>query len=51
VRRRLIPPKHLNHDAIEDADRRHKIKTNRPLDGMFSGYYAGTGFTNPCRST
>lgn len=23
VRRIMIPPEHLNHDTIEDADRRH----------------------------
>ncbi len=27
VRRRMIMPKHLNHDAIKDADRRHKSKS------------------------
>ena len=26
VRRIMIPPEHLNHDTIEDADRRHRLR-------------------------
>src|SRR5215472_8873292 len=41
VRRAMIPSKHLNHNAIENADGRHKgSKTKR----VFSEYYARSGF-------
>src|SRR5262245_44245646 len=43
VRRAMIPSKHLNHNAIENADRRHKgLKTKR----VFSEYYARSGFAS-----
>src|SRR5215813_7731643 len=41
VRRAMIPSKHLNHNAVENADGRHKgPKTKR----VFSEYYARSGF-------
>src|SRR5262245_57482795 len=41
VRRAMIPSKHLNHNAIENADRRHKgSKTKR----VFSEYYTRSRF-------
>src|SRR5262249_2155179 len=43
-RRARIPSKHLNQNAIENADGRHKgSKTKR----VFSGYYARGGFAPP----